>query len=203
MIIDSSTAVDRNELPQGWREECMSVLERFYTEEEDILAIEAELLSIVNLEGGFGRDVRKYRDMLAVQQPAGKYQIQLEAEKQIKSLVIKPHLLWKLQYTDQFPKLTEPAIRMAVMATQSADVERVCKVHKIIHTKSRNRLKNKNVYMLLYCYVNLRLLKSMDQGGDLDKDDVLEDFLGQSILDTAEETVQGEVVAVDGANGDD
>jgi hypothetical protein len=39
-------------------------------------------------------------------------------------------------------------------------VERVCKAHGVIHTKTRNRLVNKpTVQRLLFCYVNLRLLR--------------------------------------------
>jgi hypothetical protein len=67
-----------------------------------------------------------------------------------------------------------------IMGTQSADVERVCKAHKVIHTKVRNRLKSKTVYKLLYCYVNLRLL------GKIDEDDTMTNFLEQAILDNIE-----------------
>jgi hypothetical protein len=62
------------------------------------------------------------------------------------------------------------------MGTQSTDVERVCKAHKVIHTKVRNRLKNKTVYKLLYCYVNLRLHRKIDE------DDTMTNFLQQAIL---------------------
>ena len=55
--------------------------------------------------------------------------------------------------------IMDPAIRALTVAIQSADVERVCKAHKVIHTKSRNLLANKTVQMLLFAYCNLRLLK--------------------------------------------
>ena len=67
------------------------------------------------------------------------------------------------------------------MATQSAGVERCCKVHKIVHTKARNRLKNKNVQMLVYCYVNLRLIKKIEEGNSLDPNNDLEDFLDSAL----------------------
>jgi len=73
--------------------------------------------------------------------------------------------------------LFEIARRVLIMGTQSADVERVCKAHKVIHTKVRNRLKNKTVYNLLFCYVNLRLL------GKINEDDTMSNFLEQAILD--------------------
>ena len=49
-------------------------------------------------------------------------------------------------------------IKVNEMDAQSATVERVCKAHSVIHTKARNRLHLKTVQMLLYCYVNLRLI---------------------------------------------
>ena len=77
------------------------------------------------------------------------------------------------------------------MATQSADVERCCKVHKVVHSKSRNRLKNANVTKLIYCYVNLRLLKKLEAetGSEevLDSNNDLEDFLGSAIFDDDDE----------------
>jgi hypothetical protein len=41
----------------------------------------------------------------------------------------------------------------------------------------RNRLKNKTAYRLLYCCVNLRLLRKIDE------DDTMTNFLEQAILD--------------------
>ena len=80
------------------------------------------------------------------------------------------------------------------MACESADVERTCKVNKIIHTKSRNRLNNTNVARLIFCYVNLRLLKSLNQGEvDLDKDNTLENFLADAaLINTDPEDVNGD-----------
>ena len=51
------------------------------------------------------------------------------------------------------------AIRLSALAAQSANVERVCKAHGVVHSKVRNRLKHESVLMLLFCYVNLRLLR--------------------------------------------
>ena len=71
--------------------------------------------------------------------------------------------------------------------TQTADVERNCKVQKVVKTKTRNRLKNENVKMLCYCYANLRLLKRLQK--ELEPSDDLEDFLESAlILDDEEDT---------------
>ena len=65
---------------------------------------------------------------------------------------------WQLTGGTQFPFLAPVAVRLAVVAIQSADVERSCKAHKIIHTKARNKLYTKTVQLLLFTYINLRLL---------------------------------------------
>jgi len=68
------------------------------------------------------------------------------------------------------------------MSTQSADVECLCKAHKLVHTTTRNRLKNATVLKLLYCYINLHLLNNNEHGCN-DGDDPMVHFLEQSILD--------------------
>jgi hypothetical protein len=200
MITDPTTTVDVVDLPPRWDEGCRKVviLKRFYS---------------VTQDGAWGEDVGRFQESIQAPQGStvGKYHIQVVADEQLSSLAVQPHTLWRIKYSRDFPKLAEPSIRVAVMATQSADVERVCKVHKLIHTKSRNRLKNKNVRLLLYCYVNLRLLKSMDlqhEDKKLDAEDELEDFLDQAILlntepdpDDADGDDEGEEED-DGSDGD-
>jgi hypothetical protein len=187
MLVDPTMTVPLIALPQDWNRDCMTVLERFYIG-TDLLAARNELYELVNQNGEWGNDVQKIQELIEVAAKENKYHIQIVLEQQVKALTIKPHLLWKMNYQSQFPKLTEVAIRLAVMTTQSADVERVCKVHKIVHTKVRNRLKNANVVKLLYCYVNLRLLKSLEVDHAVRTDnDVLEDFLSQALLDDVDE----------------
>jgi hypothetical protein len=85
----------------------------------------------------------------------------------------------------EYPTLKEIAIRVLTISTQSADVERCCKVNKLLHTKERNRLKNQNVVRLISCYVNLRLLNRMkeESGGESEPTESLECFLSDTILD--------------------
>jgi hypothetical protein len=83
-------------------------------------------------------------------------------------------------------KSSHTTSRVLVMATKTGDVERVCKANKIIHSKVRNRLKNNTVQKLLYCYINLQLLKKLEQGDTFDTDNILEDFLSQGILESAD-----------------
>ena len=58
-------------------------------------------------------------------------------QEQLNALVvIKSELSWTVKYKDQFPLLGSVTKRILTMATQSADVERCCKVHKVVHSRS-------------------------------------------------------------------
>jgi len=61
----------------------------------------------------------------------------------------------------QHPLLQKVAIRLFEVCRQSASVERVCRAEGVIHTEMRSRLSNVTVQMLLYLYVNLRLLNTL------------------------------------------
>ena len=105
----------------------------------------------------------------------------------------KPHMFWMTIFGQQFPLLKDVAVRLLSMLTHSCDVERNCKIQKVIKTKTRNRLVNKNVFMLSYCYANLRLLKRIH--GQLDPDHTLKEFLENGMElensnDAGEETGQ-------------
>jgi hypothetical protein len=49
-----------------------------------------------------------------------------------------------------------------------------------------------NVHKLLCCYINLGHLKKLEQGGKLDTDDVLKDFISQGILESANDYIEPE-----------
>ena len=98
------------------------------------------------------------------------------------ALKTSPANTWKLTLATEYPKLKDLGVRLLEVGTQSADVERVCKAHKVVHTKVRNRLLNKNVKTLLYCYVSLRLLNRYYNQGKA-QPDLGEEFLGQALLE--------------------
>ena len=95
---------------------------------------------------------------------------------------------------------TYAGVRMIVLslAVQSADVERVCKAHKVIHTKARNRLLTKTVQMLLYTYCNLRLLDASPELGDF-----LVDAMKGSVDDDETELAAGPTEDTDDDDDDD
>lgn len=176
-ILDPAFSPSMDDLPEGWLDGCRSVLLRFYSG-EDLTTAETELLQLVDRQGRWGVEVELQQKRLHSHlNGGGEYLVQKIAAAQVATTSDKPHLRWKLIFSKQFPLLYEVARRVLVMSTQSADVERVCKAHKVVHTKVRNRLKNKTVYSLLYCYVNLRLLKKINE------DDTMTSFLEQAILD--------------------
>jgi len=71
---------------------------------------------------------------------------------------------WQLTGSSIYPQLGQVAPRYLCMTTQSANVERVCKANKFIHTSARHLLKAETVDMLLFCYVNLHLLEKETSG---------------------------------------
>ena len=80
------------------------------------------------------------------------------------------------------------------MSTRSADVERVCKARKVVvHTKVLVRLNNKPVYQLIHCYVNLRLIRKIEDKKDkrassrADTDGRWEDFFEAALFDIIED----------------
>ena len=84
---------------------------------------------------------------------------------------------WKLQGRRQYPLLTNVAVRLSLYVNQSANVERVCKAHKVVHSVTCNRLKNQSVHKLLYLYANLRLLNKCEK----ELNDFLEDALREEL----------------------
>ena len=94
---------------------------------------------------------------------------------------------WQVHGFKQHPLLAPFAVKLAVLAVQSADVERVCKAHKVIHTKARNRLHTATVHMLLFTYVNLRLLNKCTAE--------LGDFLSQTLTGHWEGDEEGDASA--------
>jgi len=94
-------------------------------------------------------------------------------------------LAWRVDGTRAHgPLVAEVAVRLSVLAIQSADVERVCKAHKVVHTKARNRLCNKLMQTLLFTYVNLRLINKVKTE--------LGDFLMQALENELCEPARGE-----------
>jgi len=186
MLVDPATTTDNP--PLGWNADCAKVLRKFYEiGSADLINARSELRSLVAQDGEWGEEVQEVQDVLRQVDDAGKSHIQVTIEEQLKFQNLKPQAVWKTIFQRQFPLLLDIALRLLSMMTQTADVERNCKVQKVVKTKNRNRLKNKNVKMLCYCYANLRLLKRLQQ--ELDSTDELEDFLESAlILDDEEDT---------------
>ena len=73
---------------------------------------------------------------------------------------------WKTTGETSFPLCSKLALRLSILSVQSADVERMCKAHSIIHTKSHNRLQHVQVKKLLYCYINLSFIEKSNSDPD-------------------------------------
>jgi hypothetical protein len=184
------------------------IFPRFY-EDEELVNAEGELYDVVEHRVKFGDELKRARGALGTLPDAGLSRVGKAAAKQIKSLMHSPHKKWRLIFKKEKPLLFEIARRLLVMSTQSADVERVCKAHKVVHTKVRNRLTNKTVHQLLYCYVNLRLVKKIQDKEEqiastrVDPDGCWEDFFEAALLDSIEderEQVEDEQELVEAEN---
>ena len=108
---------------------------------------------------------------------------------------------WETTGKLELPLCANLALRLSIVSVQSADVERMCKAHNIIHTKSRNRLQHERVKKLLYCYINLRIIKD-ERSEPVDfllsiQDDDDDDAVDEEEVDAAEDTVHIDDVDMD------
>ena len=141
-----------------WLDVANEVLKDFYQDDIEAHRAELEFFEAIKKQGRWGKHVQKIKNSLKL--PEGK-QYDFEVEKVItkQKLMRSTRYAWDLVGSKQFPRLKDIGIRLSVLAVQSANVERVCKVHGVVHTKSRNRLTLPRVIKLIFCYVNLRLLQ--------------------------------------------
>ncbi len=202
-MVDPFFCVDQDDLPSSWEAQCKKIIKRFHPVTDDPVSSLANQAAIAELDelalcsGKFGEIADDCKQTIKAQvgQPptASNFGHVAHEIKHQKAVLESRHPanLWRLHLGQKFPKLYDLALRLLMMGTQSADVERVCKANKIVHSKVRNRLSNKNVKMLLYCYVNLRLLKKgkheTSSGAAIDPQGDMEDFLGQALLATTDD----------------
>jgi hypothetical protein len=193
VIVDPVLCLKYDLLPEDWKVECKKILKRFYpgnSNARKMMTAVRELEDCVLRRGSFGEEVEVQQQLMekAIGRPPNKVafgHVRHEIKRQKAALELTdPSNLWQLGLGKQCPILQDIALRLLQMGTQSADVERCCKANKVIHTKVRNRLGEENVKMLVYCYINLRLLKQNEKtgGGSFDPTDDLEDLFVEAIL---------------------
>lgn len=175
MILDHFTCPVPEELDQiepEWRNHCKEIFTSFHKDDPGKAALVHQdfmklMISVERGRGLFGENVESSSDLIqsrareANKQLEFKTELAYEVNLQKEMLAFAPAVAWCYEYKPLFPHLSEIAARLLPLAIQSADVERCCKVNKLVHTKIRNRLGERNVSMLLSCYINLRLLRSM------------------------------------------
>jgi hypothetical protein len=197
VIVDPVLCLKYDLLPEDWKNECKKILQRFYpgnSSARKMMGAVKQLEDCVLRRGSFGKEVKEQQQLMekVIGRPPNKVafgHVRHEIKRQRAALdLTDPSNLWQLEIGKQCPMLKDIALRLLQMGTQSADVERCCKANKVIHTKVRNRLGEDNVKMLVYCYINLRLLKQNEEtgGGSFDPTDDLEDVFVEAIL-TGEE----------------
>lgn len=171
-ILDPYTTPKIGNLVGNWEEKCTNVLSKFYSSPTDIELCLTELKRLVLREGAWGELIERKQ---AIIQPSEETNFKSIVEKIIwqQTRMLSTKEDWETTGRLQFKGLHTIGKRLAVLAIQSADVERVCKSHKLIHSKIRNRLRTKVVSMLLFSYVNLRLLRKCSEP--------IDDFLSASL----------------------
>ena len=180
-------------LPTDWETQCKRFLKDYYSGDE-LEAAMNELKQILLRRGAWGDHINSCQDRI---QPPANMSFESNAAKTVwtyKKAMTMTHPVddWELTGRGMYPKLFPIAVRLLSLAVQSADVERVCKAHKIIHTKARNRLLTKTVQMLLYTYCNLRLLDASPELGDF-----LVDAMKGSVDDDGPELAAGPTEGTD------
>ena len=145
------------QLPQTWESNCLKVIEKFYSDPFDQETCMSEVKQVIRRSGAWGHLTIPKQALIRPtdnQTFANIVERYVWQQERMKDSVAD----WDTTGKIQFPHLHPIALRLAVLSVQSADVERICKAHKVIQTKARNKLKNLSVQMLLFTYVNLRLL---------------------------------------------
>ena len=155
-------------LPLSWQSECMKVIKKFYPDAADQDAAMSELNQLLLQIGPWGDIIERKQKLIDPPDDvraklATIVDVEIWKQKKMTSTAAE----WAVTGAQQFPKLAPIALRLDVLAVQSADVERVCKAHKVVHSKARNCLMTQTVHQLLFTYVNLRLLnKCTEEIGD-------------------------------------
>lgn len=188
-VLDPCTTPGASDLPDDWEEMVRAVFKPFCKDAGELVqVVESIMALIVDRQTVWGK---KILEREAANQPPVSIEFGSNLERTIYMQKRQPSstLAWRVDGTRAYPLLAEVAVRLSVLAIQSADVERVCKAHKVIHTKARNRLRNKLVHMLLFTYVNLRLIRKVKTE--------LGDFLLQALEEELDEPARSEDAAMD------
>ena len=144
-----------------------SLMQPYFSEdniEAQTIELQAELNQIVLRRGHWGDLIRSFQKSIATPPRTMKSHVEREIFKQ--NLMRPVASFWETMGKSAFPLCSKLALRLSILSVQSADVERMCKAHSIIHTKTRNRLQHARVKKLLYCYINLRFIENSNTDPD-------------------------------------
>jgi hypothetical protein len=202
-MTDPFTVPALESAPPGWQKECTDVLTIYFPVKTELDQCLTELNDFVLRVGPMGEIITRKRGLVTLE-PAEEAKFnRVEKTIAVQKKMTDTIREWQVTGRQQFPKLAQVAERLAVVSVQSADVERVCKAHKVIHTKARNRLHTRTVQMLLFTYVNLRLLnKCTEELGDFITDAL--EVLGEEglVRGTVAEQREEEIVVLHDSDDD-
>ena len=132
--------------------------------EAQMIEMRAEVNQIVLRRGHWGDLIRSFQRSIATPSRTMKSHVKREIYKQHHMRPVAS--FWETTGKTSFPLCSKLALRISILSVQSADVERMCKAHSIIHTKTCNRLQHVRVNKLLYCYINLHFIEKCNSDPD-------------------------------------
>ncbi|CAB9510570.1 expressed unknown protein [Seminavis robusta] len=196
MLLDPTTCPNSDNLPDDWDNDSEEVLKRFYSGKQ-LLDAQAELMTLLDHQGKFGREVDRYQEALKTVAPFASHcrlNVQQVVDRQMPAVDMKPHLAWKLSLKSSFPLLRPIASRVLVMGSASVETGWASKLDKALnsigaHHQASPVLAENTVLMLLYCHLNLRSIqrsKSSDHDAGILGISSFEEFLGQALLDNTD-----------------
>lgn len=156
-ILDPFTTPATSELPAEWENECREILMTFYPNADDLEASMIEVKQLLLGYGGWGDVIRRKQESIkTIDSQAFDSCVDQSMRQQEKMGSSVED--WQITGVGQFPKLAPVAVRLCLLSVQSANIARCCNAPNILDAKARHLLHAETVNMLLYTYVNLRLM---------------------------------------------
>ena len=104
-----------------------------------------EVYDLVLLKGQWGDEIKRRQATII---PPENMELSSQIDKVLiwqQNQMISVLSAWQVVGMKQLSLSANLALHLSVLTVQSANVERVCKAHGVLHTKTRNWLVNKSV----------------------------------------------------------
>ena len=103
-----------------------------------VFSAEDELLAILDKRGKWGDYIRERQREISERMHGHTFTFNVEKVIFSQDLMRPTHQIWNFFGSIKYPIVTPIAMKLSILAVQSANVERACKAHGVIYTKARN-----------------------------------------------------------------